>query len=120
MSEIKDTIKQNIVLPETKDSELLRSYGRVIFSNEKENVCTVIYTNRDGIPVIKNGVPVSIGSVDNWFPSVGDIVLLDLINEKPLITGRSFNNYASQIRENNKLLFDIFSDTGKPVGNRIG
>lgn len=120
MSELKQTIRQNVSLPSARSIQSIIGRGRVIYSNERENVVTVIYTDRNGKSKTENGVPVRIDSADSWFPMPGDVVLLDVSNTAATVIGRDVTDYNSQIRQAHRLLYDIFSDASSPIGNQIG
>lgn len=120
MSEIKQNIRQNISLPISRQIQTILTRGRVTYSDERENVCNVIYTNRSGVATTRNSVPVRIDSADSWFPAYGETVLLDISGNMPVIIGRDFLDYNAQVRPEHRLSHDIFSDASIPIGNQIG
>lgn len=117
--DIKKSIEQNIVAPSEARTMNLQTYGRVTLSNEKTNVCTVVYEDRNGIRRERNNVRVDIDSANQWFPSAGDTVLIRFNDTTPYIAGRYYTDYNADIRQKEKTLFDIFSDAGLPMGNQI-
>ena len=81
MSEIKNALHQSIAAPVEGRTTYVQVLGRVLFSNEKENVCTVIFSDRNGYSRKQSGVPVRIDSANSWFPRAGDIVQMTLGGE---------------------------------------
>ena len=117
MSEIKSSIYQNIVNPSTHSNNTERVYGSVTVSDERNNLCSITYLDRDGKHRLKNGVPIKISNSDNWFPVVGEIVLTEITGDDAVIVGRAINNYNSEVKKQKTLKYDIYSDGGS---NTIG
>lgn len=109
---INDKIKKNIVNP-TADSRGVTNLTGVIKSiNEAGNTCEVSYSKFDGKKQIKSGVPLVLtnkGCLD-WFPKVGENVLVQEKNNVLTIIGPAFSDYG-QIRQGNKLKQDVLTNT---------
>lgn len=109
---IQDKLKKNIVNP-TADSRGVANLTGIIKSvNEPANTCEVSYTKFDGKKQIKSGVPLVLtnkGCLD-WFPKVGDTVLVQEKNNVLSVIGPAYSDYG-QIRQGNKLKQDVLTNT---------
>lgn len=109
---IRDKIQKNIVNPTTDSRGIANLTGTIQKVNEASNTCQVAYIRFDGKKQIKNNVPVVLtnkGMID-WFPKVGEEVLVQERNERVSIIGPAYSNYRS-VRNGNKLKQDVLTSS---------
>ena len=112
MNNIKKLFTDNLVEPVANSYSSTNVVGEVLISNERENVCRVKFTNSKGNTDTRDNVSVFIynKSIIDWFPLVGDKVLLQEKNNKFSIIGPADTKYAN-MRSQVKLENDIYSDS---------
>ena len=111
---IKKIISNKIVEPATDSRSSTQLLATVTNVNEKLNVCDITYTNRNGTKETRSNVSVMLynTNVIDWFPKVGDKVVINIRDEHINITSPAYDtNEYKNIRENNKITQDIFSDS---------
>lgn len=114
---LKNTIK-DLVTPESNSRSGQKTIAYVLKADEKNNLCTIKYKDVNGVFCVKDNVQVSISNADNWFPCVGDPVVVKIEDEMVLIISRIIFNYQAQKKKitcgvNN---FDL---SGGVIGNVI-
>lgn len=112
MSTIKKLIQERIVNPVSHNRGVGAAIAEILAADEKNNLCSIRYFNKDGIVMTKDNIPVQIysqGFVD-WFPQKGDFVKIEETGDHVLITAKFIGNYHTDIRARNKLTKDIHSD----------
>lgn len=111
---LKNKLVQNIVAPVANDKSTMSLDAVVTKVNEKNNTCSIKYTNHEGIPVEQANVPVQLNNIAiiDWFPKVREHVLITTKSRGDItIIGPSYGKNYSTIRSKMKLTEDIYSDT---------
>lgn len=111
MNEISKRI-QNITEPLAERQGVTVTQGEVISANEKANMCDIKYTKRDGSLTTRRNVQIAItnNGVIDWFPEVGDAVLVQDRNGTVFITGPAYSEYDS-VRKKTQPKKDFVADT---------
>lgn len=100
MSFLNSEIKKRIVAPtfnQLKDGEKL--IAEVIKTYPNENTCDIDYLDNDGSKVRRTGVYVRVYAkgIISWFPSKGDMVIVEKIgNSVEIVSGVSAGYYQSK------------------------
>ena len=113
MSTIKKLIQERIVNPVNHNRGVGSAIAEIMAADEKNNLCSIRYFNKDGIVMTKDNIPVQIysqGFVD-WFPQKGDFVKIEEAGDHVLITAKFIGNYHTDIRARNKLTKDVCADS---------
>lgn len=110
---LKNTLIENIVTPVASSHSTMFYDAIVKEANEKNNTCTIIYTNQDGVELTQKRVPVQIQGIGvvGWFPKVRDHVVATKKGGDLCITGPSYGRSYSNITTRLQLTEDIYSDT---------
>jgi len=96
--------------------------GIVTSSDESNNTCSVLYTDKRGIMSNRSNVGVRLyGNGTDWFPDVGDAVVIEDTGDTVVIIARHVGNYAMAVRSRRQLRQDIHSDDSgcQPPGGQI-
>jgi hypothetical protein len=98
-----------------------KSEGRVIRTNEKENVCDILYENSAGRLERIANVEVELNTgKENWFPKVGDIVKTRETNDnQPIIIGKLIRDYIQDAKINHIYNKDVLPDNKNIVRKKI-
>jgi hypothetical protein len=112
--DFKTRIQEQIVNPADRIRGKFSTVAMVTNSDERNNVCSIQFIDKDGYRSNKDSVPVKIYSpgIIGWFPVEGDFVTIEESNGRITITGKHEGGYAASIRSKSELKKDIFSDNG--------
>ena len=116
---LKQFIKENIVNPVVHDGASAILSATVKTADEKNNMCSIVYVDKDGKPSNKNNVQVRLTSANTWFPKAGDKVVVEDRGDLVSILGPAVHNYATELRERNKPRCDIHPEPSGCVGGCV-
>jgi hypothetical protein len=122
MGEVKRRIEEQIVGPADhlrRDAQLVAQITKI---DEKNNVCSVEYIDKDGYRSNKDNVPVKIYSagIIDWFPTVGEFVNIRDNGYRLLIESKYENAYTTNVRPRTELKGDILPTSfGSIIGGTI-
>lgn len=111
---IKRQIQNNIINPADQDRRGFLSTAEIIESDEKNNVCSIRYIDKDGNVSNKKNVPLRVynTSMIDWFPKKNEkVVIQDTGNGRLIIISKECTDYSSKVRADNELKSDILSNT---------
>lgn len=110
----KTKIQDQIVNPADHIRGKLTTIAVVTKSDERNNVCSIEFIDKDGYRSNKDSIAVKIYSpgIIGWFPIEGDFVVIEEFNGKITITGKHDGGYSASIRSKSQIKKDIFSDNG--------
>lgn len=108
--EIKEIIHQKIAAPANHISRGMHVIADVLQSDEKNNLCSVRYIDKNGILRNRDNVSVRLAGAE-WFPAEGDQVILEDHGKYAVIVGKNDSGYAAYIRSQNQLKQDMYADT---------
>jgi hypothetical protein len=117
MSDFKNRLQQDIINPAEHLRRLFTIVGTVTKVDEKNNVCSVSFIDKDGYKSNKNNVPVVIynSSIIDWFPKEGEMVNIEQEDELIRIVSKYEGAYTVGVRASIELKKDIhttaFTDT---------
>lgn len=113
MKNLRNKFRQELIAPTATSYGALESVGRVIKANERGNVCTVEFMNKEGRKVKEYNVPVSIynKNIIDWFPQENDNVIIVESSGDYSIKGPSMDKGYIDIRNSIKMEQDIYSET---------
>ena len=106
---------------ELANNAVSSSYGLVLKSTEKENVCDIIYINSAKKMLRRANVEVEMRNKnDNWFPKPGDLIKTSESNDNnPTIVGQLVRDYARDIKPNRILEKDVLPNNISIVRGQI-
>lgn len=109
---LKNKLINNIIAPVASSHSATFIRGTVKKTNEKNNTCTVVYTNTEGVTVTQENIPVKLSNVSfiDWFPKEKEVVNISVKKGEIYVTGPDYQNSYSSMRESMKLSQDIYSD----------
>ena len=111
MSDLKDLIQNKIVHPSTYGDVSITTIGKVTESDESNNTCSIQYVDKQGYPRNKKDVVVRLyGNGADWFPAVGDTVVIEDTGDTTVVVARHVGNYAMDVRAKRQLRQDCMSD----------
>lgn len=113
MSLFSEKLKSQIVEPAAKSRRTHYTTATVTMANEKLNICDITYVDKNGLDGNRNSVPVKIynkGVID-WFPNVGDEVIIEDSDISITIIGPAIENYDKDVRVKNTLTQDILHNS---------
>jgi hypothetical protein len=113
MNELRKKIEEQIVNPA---GHLRRSFtivAKVIKSDERNNLCSVSFIDKDGYKSNKDNVQVKIYNIAiiDWFPKVGELVNVEQNGDLLVVVSKYEGSYATDIRPRTEKKKDILSDT---------
>lgn len=114
MSILKKIIRDDIVNPTLQiRGSITNGLARITRADEINNICSVIYIDKDGYKSNKDNIYVKIYTpgLITWFPSVDEIVTIEEQNGDPVITGPYEGSYNINSRSETILKEDIYSDS---------
>lgn len=113
MYNIKNKLKNSIVDPAASSRSSLPMTGIIIEANEKLNVCTVEFKEKTGASTVNRNVPVFLYNKNlvDWFPKVGENVIVMNSADSAFISGPAYNDSYSDIRSSIQKENDIYSGT---------
>lgn len=120
MGILSDSLKNGVVGSTIRNNtQSQRTIGYVLSADERNNWCKIRYTDTNGIRRDADKIAVDLNS-KNWFPSKGDLVLLDISNkESGLILSPYTDDYNRDIRSTQELKCDILNDGDGSYGGSI-
>lgn len=110
-------IVDKLVQSRTHDLESHQVVAKVTRSDDMNNVCDIIYVDKGKLRN-KDNVPVKVyGTGMDWFPTVGELVVVHLGRHICEIVSRFVSNFGAEILPAMSLEQDIHSDfVGGPIG----
>jgi len=88
MAEFGEQFKSRVTIPFVSDIAVHQTKGIVVYSNEKEGICSVFYRTQEGNWQTAVNADMFVQD-ENWFPKAGEIVWLEDANDSdPVIIGR--------------------------------
>jgi hypothetical protein len=113
MATFKQKLQERIVAPAAQTARVAYEIATVTKADEKSNLCSVTFVDKDGRTSNKDNVEVmlySSGIVD-WFPSVNDKVCLEGSWDSYVITRPYSSSYTSGLRTKNQLRSDTLTNS---------
>lgn len=109
---LKNKLVDNIIAPVATSHSATFIRATVNSSNEKNNTCTVTYTNPEGVKVKQENIPVKLTNVSfiDWFPKKNEKVNVSIKRGEIFVTGPDYQNSYSSVRSSIQLAQDIHSD----------
>lgn len=109
---LKNKLIDNIIAPVASSHSATTIRGIVKKSNEKNNTCTVVYTNVDGVKVVQENIPVKLNNVSfiDWFPKEKEVVNVSVKKGEIYVIGPDYQNSYASMRSSMQLSQDIYSD----------
>ena len=108
---IKDIIQNNIISPTMNSASQNLVTGLVLGSDSANNVCSIRYTNKTGNICNKENVPIRLyGNGTDWFPTTGEMVLVEDNGSTCTVIARYVGNYSMDVRSKLQLRQDVQSD----------
>ncbi len=111
MRDYKKTLIENVGDVAARTYHRTRSAGLVINSDEKNNVATIRFLNRDGCFETRKNVTVRIhGDGTGWFPSKGELVAVEETDNVCEIIARYGGGFSTETRKDLITEHDIYPD----------
>lgn len=109
---LKNKLVNNIIAPVANGHSATSIRAKVNSTNEKNNTCTITYTDSEGVTVKQENVPVKLTNVSfiDWFPKEKDTVNVSVKKGEIYITGPDYQNSYSHMRNTMQLSQDVYSD----------
>ena len=110
---IKDLISQNIVNSSVnKSSQSYKTTAEVLEISESRNLCRIKYRNAKSKLVIEDEIPVKLIGNENgdWFPDKGEIVMVEEVKGKAIITGIYYEDYEVDVKSRCHNEKDIYAE----------
>ena len=116
MTPTRNHMETRMVLNNISNNAAKVSDAIVTFTNEYENVCNILYRNKDNVARFIENVPVdTLAAGDDWFPIIGQSVQTkDFGSNTPVIIGPSQKDYSLMARANRFNMGD--TDTSECYG----
>jgi len=122
VSYYKSRFQERVVAPATRINNRITTIGVVTSTNESNNTCGILYTDKNGKKRNMNNVVIRLyGNGADWFPSVNDTVVIEDTGDTVVVVARHVGNYAMDVRSKRQLRQDVYSDcsSGQPAGGLI-
>ncbi len=115
--ELVSKVSQNNIV----NNALSSSYGIVLKSDEKENICDITYINRSGKMVHRSNVEVKMWTKkDDWFPKPGELVITQESNDNsPVIIGQLIRDYIRDVKPERTYEKDVQAGRKYQTRNKI-
>lgn len=111
MNNLKELLNTKLVTPSIESQTHKRTCGIIINAYEKENTCDVQYYDAKNHFQYKERVEVKLtGANNNWFPSNGALVEIELFDDKVFIIGEVIIDFNTQIKPKLTLKKDIYAN----------
>jgi hypothetical protein len=113
MYDFKAQMRNTLINSVARLTDRIVTIGKVTKSDEINNMVSVQYVDKNGKSRNKDNVPVRLyGNGGDWFPSVGDLVIIEESNDDMSVIARHVGNYNMDVRSKMLLKQDIYSDSG--------
>ena len=113
MYDFKAQMRNTLINSVARLTDRIVTIGKVTKSDEINNMVSVQYVDKNGKSRNKDKVPVRLyGNGGDWFPSVGDLVIIEESNDDMSVIARHVGNYNMDVRSKMLLKQDIYSDSG--------
>jgi len=110
--ELKNILQNRIVNPTARINNVITTIGVVTDSDESNNTCNIFYIDKSGCKRNKDNVVVRLyGSGADWFPKVGDAVVVEDSGDTVVVVARHVGNYSMDVRSKRQLRQDVLSDS---------
>lgn len=116
---LKQSLQDRIVNPVARGNWVAVSTAVVKTADEKNNLCSIKYVDKDGRMGNKDNVEVRLTGTDSWFPKIGDRVTIEDRGSMVVILGPAVKNYSSEEREKNKPTRDIHPEPSSSIGGCV-
>ena len=108
---LKESIQNNILSPVINSSGQENRLAIVLKSDSANNVCSIRYSDKTGNICNRENVGIRLyGNGTDWFPSAGDMVIVEDNGSLCTVIARYVGNYSMDIRSKLQLTQDIQSD----------
>lgn len=109
---LKNKLINNIVAPVASSHSAIPLDAVVTKVNERDNTCNIKYVNENAVDVEQKNIPVQIYNecIIDWFPKVGDHVLISVRNNDIMITGPNYGGNFNIVKNKMNLKQDVLSD----------
>lgn len=113
MYDFKAQMRNTLINSVARLTDRIVTIGKVTKSDEINNMVSVQYVDKNGKSRNKDNVSVRLyGNGGDWFPSVGDLVIIEESNDDMSVIARHVGNYNMDVRSKMLLKQDIYSDSG--------
>ena len=106
-------MRNEFLFPAINSGEnVMRSLAEVKKTDEPNNTCHISYKDKKGRRRSNSNVPVrsTSNAVIDWFPEEGDIVIIEINGDSPVIIGEPETYTGILNRSKNTIESDVFSD----------
>jgi hypothetical protein len=111
--ELKNLLQERVVNPATHINNIITTIGIITDSDESNNTCSILYIDKSGSKRNRDNVVVRLyGNGADWFPAVGDTVVIEDTGDTVVVVARHVGNYSMDVRSRRQLRQDILSDAG--------
>lgn len=113
MYDLRSNLRNNLINSVARLTDRIVTVGKVTKSDEINNLVSVQYVDKHGKTRNKDNVTVRLyGNGGDWFPSEGDMVVIEESDGDMSVVARHVGNYNMDVRSRMKLEQDNFSDSG--------
>lgn len=110
---LKQILQHNVVNSATHINNSITTVGIITGSDESNNTCSILYIDKNGNNQNRENVVVRLyGNGADWFPAIGDTVVIEDTGDTVVVVARHVGNYSMDVRSRRQLRQDILSDTG--------
>ena len=109
----KQKMRNELLFPAVNSGETSsRVLAKVKKVDESRNTCQIEYFDKKGKRRIDSNVPVRVSSysVIDWFPTKGDVVVIEVFGRDAIITGEPETISGVNNRSKNTIESDVYSD----------
>ena len=121
MFDFKSGLRNSVINSVARLTDRIVTIGKVTKSDEINNLVSVRYVDKNGKTRNRDNVTVRLyGNGGDWFPSVGDYVVIEESNSDFSVVARHVGNYNMDVRSKMKLASDVYSDSsGGAMGGQM-
>lgn len=113
MFDLRSSLRNSLVNSVARLTDRVTTVGKVLKSDEINNIVSIQYVDKYGKTRNKDNVTVRLyGNGGDWFPSVGDAVIIEESESELSVVARHVGNYNMDVRSRMQLSKDIYSDNG--------
>lgn len=113
MQDFKSLLRNGLINSVARAVDRVITIGRVTKSDEINNTVSVQYVDKNGKIRNKENVTVRLyGNGGDWFPSVGNYVVIEESDSDMSVVARHVGNYNMDVRSKMQLESDVYSDSG--------